>query len=157
VDPIVVIVSLVGIVASLVGIILGWVLTQVAERWRWQREDRTRFATTRRELYARYLIETTVIFEDARGAVTAGYVGQVGQTVSVLIGAMRKLRQSQLEITLVAGQRGVVDASADLLEITAAAIRLATGHPGDLPTLDARWQAASTAYEAAARADLGLS
>ena len=155
------------VVGSLAGIVLGWVLSQWAERGRWQREDRNRFATTRRELYARFLIEATVIFDEIR---SAAYAAQRAPTVSkgavprevadVLIGAHKKLRQSEMELKLVAGNPELLRAAAELRDITGFASGFLADQPdphqpdGPWARLETRWEAASVAFVKSARSDL---
>lgn len=155
------------LVGSLGAVALGWFLAQLGERWRWQREDRNRFAATKRELYAQFLIEATAIFDDYRLATYAAQrtptvpKGNVPkETADVFIMANRKLRQSEVELKLLAGSPEVLHAAAELRDIAGFGIGVVAEqhdpHAPDGPwaLLEARWVAASVAFEKAARADL---
>jgi len=157
------------IAGPIVGIVVGWGLSQLGDVWRAKREDRNRFATTKRELYARFMVEATVIFEDTRSAayaaqrsptVPTGLVPR--ETADILVGARRKLRQTQIEIQLVAGRDEVISAAAGLRDIAAYAVAplAASADPytadGMWAELENSWETASLAFEKAARADLGV-
>ncbi len=154
------------LVGSVVGIIVGWGLSQLSERWRWRREDRTRFAESRRELYARFLVEATVIYEEIRAAAerppTTPRGSEAAATAETLVGAHRKLRQSEIEIRLLAGHTLVASAAADLREVTAFAMGLLTEHKNPADTgsgwvrTEERWGEAIAAYERSAREDLDV-
>lgn len=157
------------VAGSLGGIVLGWGLSQLGELWRSQREDRTRFSAARREAYARFLVDAAAVIDELRSAAYAAQheprpaVGTVDVgRVDRILAPQRRLRQSAIEVGLLAGDQEIGRAAADLRDGAGYAIGLVADQHDPYATngawarFEARWKAAVAKFETAARADLRI-
>ena len=155
--------------ATLAGVALGWLLTQLTERQRWRREDRTRWAADRRRLYARFLSSAVRAYRRTRAS--AAWETQKpkvpkGQTPADLADEFltnsRRMDDAAAEIRLVAGDAAILAVMDEMVELVAYAMILFQDRAdpdagGPLwRQADQQWAAARSKFEAAARKDLHL-